>query len=198
MATVIAEMSMSLDGFVADSSDGVDEVFAWYSSGDVEVPTAKPEFTFSVSEPSAVEIRRAFETAGAMLHGRRTFELANGWGGQHPMGVPAFVVTHEVPEGWPLPGSTVHFVTDGIESAVEQARAAAGDNVVGVGGADVAQQCLNAGLLDGIRVNLAPVLLGDGIPFFANIENAPVWLDGPRVVEGEHVTHLDYTVRPRA
>jgi dihydrofolate reductase len=193
MATVIAEMSMSLDGFVADASDGIEEVFAWFLTGDIEVPTADPQFTLrATSEASAGEFRDALANAGAMLHGRRTFELANGWGGQHPMGVPAFVVTHRIPDGWPREGSTVHFVTDGIESAVEQAKAAAAEKVVGVGGADVAQQCLNAGLLDGIRVNLVPVLLGDGVRFFANLAGTPVWLEDPRVVEGTRVTHLDY------
>jgi dihydrofolate reductase len=195
VATVVAEMSMSLDGFVADSSDGVEEVFAWYMSGDVPVPTAKPDFTFSTSEASAAEIRDAFENVGAMLHGRRTFDLANGWDGHHPMGVPAFVVTHNMPDGWPRPDATVTLVTDGLESAVEQAKAAAGDKMVGVGGADVAQQCLNAGYLDRIRVNLVPVLLGEGIPFFANLTGTPVKLEDPRVVEGEGVTHLDYRVR---
>jgi dihydrofolate reductase len=196
MATVIAEMSMSLDGFVATPSDGVEEVFDWYMSGDVEVPTAKPDFTFTTREVSAAEIRDTQAKVGAMLHGRRTFEAANWWGGIHPMGVPAFVVTHSIPDGWPPhPDTTVTLVTDGLESAVEQAKAAAGDKVVSVGAASIAQQCLNAGLLDGIRVNLAPVLLGEGIPFFANLENTPVWLDGPRVVAGEAVTHLEYRVR---
>jgi hypothetical protein len=109
MATVIAEMSMALDGFVADASDGIDEVFAWFLTGDIEVPTEDPEFTVrATSEASAGQFRDALANAGAMLHGRRTFELANGCGGQHPMGVPAFVVTHSVPDGWPREGSTVH------------------------------------------------------------------------------------------
>jgi dihydrofolate reductase len=100
-----------------------------------------------------------------------------------------------MPDGWPRPDATVTLVTDGLESAVEQAKAAAGDKMVGVGGADVAQQCLNAGYLDRIRVNLVPVLLGEGIPFFANLTGTPVKLEDPRVVEGEGVTHLDYRVR---
>jgi dihydrofolate reductase len=195
MATVVAEMSMSLDGFVADRSDGIDEVFAWFGSGDVEVQPPASDFRFRVSEASAAELREAFENVGAVLTGRRTFDLAGGWGGQHPFGVPAFIVTHEVPDGWPLPDSAVHFVTDGIESAVEQAKAAAGDKMVGVAGASVAQQILNAGLMDRIRVNLAPVLLGEGVSFFGELEGSPVRLENPRVVEGEGVTHLDYTIR---
>jgi dihydrofolate reductase len=188
-------MSMSLDGFVADRSDGIGEVFAWFGSGDVELSAPASEFRFRVSEASAAELREAFENVGAVLTGRRTFDLAGGWSGQHPFGVPAFVVTHEVPDGWPLPNSAVHFVTDGIESAVEQAKQAAGDKIVGVAGADVAQQCLNAGLLDGIRINLATVLIGEGVPFFANLSGTPVHLENPRVVEGEGVTHLEYRIR---
>jgi len=103
MTKVIAFMSMSLDGYVADENDGVDEVFDWYSSGDVEVPTASTTsgMTFHVSAPSAEHLKGLTAEAGAMLTGRRTFERADGWGGQHPWDVPAFVVTHHVPDGWP-------------------------------------------------------------------------------------------------
>jgi dihydrofolate reductase len=195
MATVVAEMSMSLDGFVADTSDGIDEVFAWFGSGDVELQAPASDFKFRVSEASAADLREAFENVGAVLTGRRTFDLAGGWGGRHPFGVPTFVVTHEVPDGWPLPDSAVFFVTDGIESAVEQAKAAAGDKMVGIGGASVAQQVLNAGLMDRLRINLVPVLLGEGVSFFGKLEGGAVRLENPRVVEGEGVTHLDYAIR---
>ena len=109
MTKVVALMSMSLDGYVADANDGVAEVFDWYFSGDVEVPTAsgKSGMTFRVSAPSADHLRGLVAEVGAMLTGRRTFERADGWGGRHPWDFPAFVVTHEVPDGWPRPGSTV-------------------------------------------------------------------------------------------
>jgi hypothetical protein len=112
MTKVVALMSMSLDGYVADANDGVAEVFDWYFSGDVEVPTAipRPDLTFHVSAPSADHLRGLMAEVGAMLTGRRTFERADGWGGQHPWDVPAFVATHHVPDGWPRPGSTVQFV----------------------------------------------------------------------------------------
>ena len=196
MSEVIALMSMSLDGFVADPEDGVDEVFDWYFSGDVDVPTANPDFTFHVSRPSADHLRRLQNEIGAMLTGRRTFEKAHGWGGQHPWGIPAIVVAHDVPEGWPKPGSTVEFVTDGIESAVTRAKEAAGDRSVGVHGADTIQQLLNAGLLDAIHVDLAAVLLGDGVRLFERLENTPLALGSPTVVTGDGVTHLRYPVRP--
>src|SRR5262249_15419052 len=123
MTKVIAIMSMSLHGYVADANDGADEVFDWYLSGDVEItmPSASSDITFRVSEPSAGHLRGLMAEVGAMLTGRRTFEKAGGWDGRHPFDVPAFVVTHEVPDGWPRPDSTVEFVTDGIESAVARA-----------------------------------------------------------------------------
>src|SRR5256712_10659384 len=128
MTKVVAIMSMSLDGYVADANDGVADVFDWYFSGDVEVPMPipTPDLTFHVSAPSAEHLRGLMAEVGAMLTGRRTFEVAGGWGGQHPWDVPAFVVTHRVPVGWPRPGPTVKIVTDGIENAVGRAKTAAG------------------------------------------------------------------------
>ena len=182
---IIAIMSMSLDGFVADSNDGVNEVFDWYfNSGDVEFHTGGSDpMTFRVSEPSARHLRGFVAEVGAMLTGRRTFDVARGWNGNHGFG-PAFVLTHEVPDGWPRPDSTVHFVTDGIESAVRQAKAAAGGKSVGVHGADTIQQLLNAGLLDELHIDLAAVLLGAGIPLFNHLEVMPAMLGDPAVIEG--------------
>lgn len=196
MSKVVALMSMSLDGYVADPDDGVDEVFDWYFSGDVEVPTPRTTsgFTFHVSQPSADHLRSLMADVGAMLTGRRTFERAEGWEGRHPFDVPAFVVTHQVPDGWPRPDSTVEFVTDGIDSAVARAKEAAGSKFVGVHGANTIQQCLDAGLLDEIHVDLAAVLLGAGVRLFDEIANTPVVLGNPTVVAGAGVTHLRYPV----
>jgi len=197
MTKVVAIMSMSLDGYVADANDGVAEVFDWYFSGDVEVPTASGSsgMTFQLSPPSADHLRGLVAETGAMLTGRRTFEVAGGWGGRHPWDIPAFVVTHDVPEGWPRPDSTVEFVTDGLESAVARAKAAAGPKSVGVHGAQTIQQCLNAGLLDELHVDLAAVLLGGGVRLFDDLANTPAVLGNPTVVAGEGVTHLRYPVR---
>jgi dihydrofolate reductase len=196
MTKVVAIMSMSLDGFVADRNDGVAEVFDWYvSSGDVEIRTGGSDpMTFNVSEPSAEHLRRLTAELGAVLTGRRTFGVAEGWGGNHAWG-PAFVLTHNVPAGWPRPNSSVHFVTDGIESAVNQAKAAAEGKSVGVHGADTIQQCLNAGLLDEINVDIAAVLLGSGVRFFDHLADAPAALGNPTVTVGVGVTHLRYPVR---
>lgn len=196
MSKLIAIMSMSLDGFVADPHDGVHDVFAWYfSSGDVEVRTGGADaYTFRVSGPSAEHIRGLTASLGAVLAGRRTFDVAEGWGGHHAWG-PAFVLTHHVPTGWPRPGTSVHFVTDGLEHAVLQAKAAAKGKHVGVHGADTIQQLLNAGLLDEISVDLVPMFLGAGVRLFDQLRGTPAALGDPIVVQGSGVTHLRYPVR---
>ena len=196
MSKLVAIMSMSLDGFVADPSDGVGEVFDWYmNSGDVEFQTGGSDpMTFKVSGPSAGHLRQLWSELGAVLTGRRTFDVAQGWGGNHAWG-PAFVLTHQIPAGWPRPGSTVHFVTDGLESAVNQAKAAAAGRSVGVHGADTIRQLLNAGLLDEISVDIAAVLLGSGVRLFDHLTGTPSMLGNPTVIPGLGVTHLRYPVR---
>src|SRR6478672_7917251 len=196
MSKLVAIMSVSLDGFVADPNDGVGEVFAWYmNSGDVELNSGGSDpMTFNVSAPSAEHLRSLWSELGAVLTGRRTFDKADGWGGNHAWG-PAFVLTHEVPDGWPRPNSTVHFVTDGLESAVRQAKAAARGKNVAVHGADTIQQLLNAGLLDEINVDVAAVLLGSGVRLFDHLAKTPAFLGNPTVVRGVGVTHLRYPVR---
>ena len=196
MSKVIALMSMSLDGYVADLNDGVAEVFDWYfTSGNVEIHMGGVDaMTFKVSESSAEHIRGLTSELGAVLTGRRTFEVAQGWGGNHAWG-PAFVITRDIPAGWPRPNSTVHFVTDGIESAVNQAKAAAAGKSVGVHGAGTIQQLLNAGLLDEISVDIAAVLLGSGVRLFDHLSGTPAVLGNPTVIAGVGVTHLRYPVR---
>ena len=196
MSKVVAIMSMSLDGYVADTDDGVAEVFDWYfNSGDVEFQTGGSDpMTFKVSGPSAQHLRDLWSGLGAVLTGRRTFDRAHGWGGNHAWG-PAFVLTHHIPPGWPRPDSTVHFVTDGIASAVKQARAAAGGKNVGVHGADTIQQLLNAGLLDEFSIDIAAVLLGSGVRLFDRFAGTPALLGNPTVIPGVGVTHLRYPVR---
>lgn len=191
MAKVVAHLSMSLDGFIADPHDGVEELFGWYDNGEVVVPSRDPRWTFHVSEASAPVLREAFDSAGALVCGRRLFDHTNGWGGNHPAGVPLFVVTHRPPTDWPHP---VTFVTDGVASAIEQAKEVAGDKVVSAASTTVVQQALDADLLDEIQVNLIPVLLGRGIPFFPNLARFPVRLSDPEVVQGIGVTHLRYQV----
>jgi len=154
--------------------------------------------TFKVSGPSAEHLRGLTSGLGAMLTGRRTFDVAEGWGGNHAWG-PAFVLTHHIPAGWPRPNSTVHFVTDGIESAVNQAKAAAAGKSVGVHGADTIQQCLNAGLLDEIHVDIAAVLLGSGVRLFDRLADTPVVLGNPTMIRASalHTCATQYARRSR-
>jgi dihydrofolate reductase len=189
---------MSLDGFIADPADGVEHLFRWYGNGDVTVPTADPRMTFHVSLASAAHLRGTLANVGALVCGRRLFDVANGWGGNHPTGAPVFVVTHTIPEGWPRDDAPFTFITEGgVARAVAQAKAVASDKIVAIASANIAQQCLNAGLLDAIAVDLVPVLLGAGIRFFDHLSGTPIMLEDPRVVEGTAVTHLYYRVTPR-
>jgi dihydrofolate reductase len=104
-----------------------------------------------------------------LIAGRRLFDLAQGWGGRHPLDVAVFVVTHRAPDNWVHPDASFTSVTDGVASAVQQARAAAGDRDVAVASPDVIRQCLDLGLLEAIAIDLVPVLLGGGQPFFEEL-----------------------------
>lgn len=190
---LVADISISLDGFVATEDHGIDRLVGWMFGGSVETPTATPGLSFRTSEASAGELRDAFSGVGALLSGRRNFDLAGGWGGSHPMGVPVVVVTHRAPEGFE--GGSITFATDGLESAVAQARAAAGGRTVGVATPSLTRQLLEAGLLDAIHLNVVPVLLGSGVPFFAGLKGGPYELGTPAIVAGDGVTHLTYEVK---
>jgi dihydrofolate reductase len=186
---VAAEMSMSLDGFIADENDGTDQLFGWYFGGDVEIPAGG--FTFKVTAASADFLRPALSGGvGALVCGRRVFDLTQGWGGRHPLGCPVFVVSHSVPTD----RHGAHFFTDPME-ALAAAKAAAGDRTVAVATPSIAQHYLDAGALDEISVSLVPVLLGKGIRFFDNLAKTPIRLSDPIVYQGEGVTHLTYQVR---
>jgi dihydrofolate reductase len=202
MGKVTTGLSMSLDGFIAGPNDGPgsplgdggERLFAWYSGGDTEYRLPGTEMVFMVSPQSAQLLGEAHTNMGAFVTGRRTFDISNGWGGSPPLGVPTFVVTHSVPQEWAYQGSPFTFVMDGLESAVEQARAVAGDKDVAVGAASIAQQCIRSGLLDEIHVDLVPVLLGDGIRLFDHLGAGPIELESTEVIEGAGVTHLTFRV----
>jgi dihydrofolate reductase len=196
MSKVYTGASMSLDGYIAGPDEsGFEHLFQWYANGDVEVRTTDPQMTLHMTDVSAAHFRGLIEATGALVVGRKLFDSTGGWGGNHPMGVPVVVLTHSVPDGWPREGAPFTFVSEGIEAAIEQAKALAGDKVVGVNGGTIARQCLDAGLLDEIWVDLVPVLLGGGTPFFEQLGTAPVPLEGPVAVQaGTGVTHLRYRV----
>ncbi|MCI0397584.1 MAG: dihydrofolate reductase family protein, partial [Chloroflexi bacterium] len=182
------------DGFIAGPNDEVDRLFAWYFSGDTEVPFPGSEFVFKVSRASAERLQEASTAVGAIVTGRRNFNVAGAWGGKPPLGVRHFVVTHTVPQEWAGEGSLFTFVTDGVASAVEKARQTAGNKAVAVSSANIMRQCLKAGLLDEIHIDLVPLLLGDGIRCFDYLGSEPIELEIISVIEGTGVTHLAYRV----
>lgn len=192
MSTVIANMSMSLDGFVEDRDGSVLDLFAWYTAGTVTTTMPGDEREFRTSQASADTLRDAVASTGALVCGRTLFDLTKGWGGRHPAGAPVVVVTHDPPADWPHPNVT--FVTGGVVDAVEKAKELAGGKAVAVASADIARQCLDLGLLDAIRVDLIPVLLGAGKPFLAGVADI-VMLEDPVITAGHGVTHLLYRVR---
>jgi dihydrofolate reductase len=150
--------------------------------------------TFKVSPQSAEMLNGVFSSVGAIVTGRRTFDITNGWGGRHPLDVPTLVLTHTVPEGWDYEGSPFIFVTDGVESAVQKARELAGEKDVAVGAASLVQQCLRAGLLDEVHVDVVPVLLGGGVRLFDNLGPEHIELERTEVIEALDVTHMTFRV----
>jgi dihydrofolate reductase len=173
--------------------DGGMRLFDWYFSGDTEVPISDGNMVLKVSAQSAEILKEAFKTNGAGVWGRKTFDIAKGWGG-HPPGSPAFIVTHNVPQEWVKPGSPFTFVTDGVESAIRQAKMAAGDKDVVVCTASILQQCLRAGLMDEIHIDLVPVLLGGGVRLFDNLGAEHFELECIQAIQAPGVTHLGYRV----
>ena len=127
--------------------------------------------------------------------GRRLYDHTNGWNGKPPVDAPMVVVTHDPPADYPRDGVPITFVSDGIEHAVAEARALAGDKVVAVAGAVLAREVLGAGLLDEVVLNLIPIMLGEGIPWFAGAANGPHRLEDPEVTTARGVTHMRYRVR---
>jgi dihydrofolate reductase len=197
MGTVIVDLSVSLDGFIAGAGDGMssplgrggEALFAWMAAGD---PLPGVDARLAPPEASRPIVEEWLSEAGAGLSGRRTFDIAGGWADGHPIDYPIFVVTHRAPtEGRWSP--QVRFATDGVERALEQAQEVAGDKVVSIAGASLAKELLRLGKLDEIQVSITPVLLGGGVRLFDELD-APVTLEQTRVVPSDGVTHLRYRV----
>jgi dihydrofolate reductase len=198
MGKVTTGATMSLDGFIAGPNDtGFDLLFQWYGNGDIELPSASPDVPpIRISAASATLVKPELENLGALVVGRHLYDLTNAWGGRHPLDVTTVVLTHQPPADRPAADENFVFVTEGIEAAVAKAQEIAGDRNVGVNGGQIARQCLEAGLLDEIGVELVPVVLGSGTPLFADLSTVPVQFEGPiAVVEGVGVTHLRYRVK---
>ena len=194
MGKVLTHMTMSLDGYIAEPDDQVGELFEWYEAGEVSVASANENVEFDVDEASAEVLRELTENVGAIVSGRRLFDIADGWNDSHPAGAPVVVVTHSAPanaaERWPR----TTFV-DGVEAAVAKAREIAGDKDVTIASANVIQQALDLGLVDEVCVSLVPVLFGEGIPYFSKLDRGHLLLEDPVVVQGRRALHLCYPVR---
>ncbi len=180
-------MSMSLDGFIAGPDDrtgqelgvGGGRLFDWLDD--------------RTSEGTNGDVYREALATGAVISGRRTFELAGRWQGDHHDGVPIFVLTHHVDDGDVPPGAA-RFVTD-VGDCAKAAREAAGDRAVMVHGAGAAQSLLRAGELDELEIHLVPVLLGGGRRLFDALGPGHVELEPVRRLQGRDATHLRYRVR---
>jgi len=200
MGKVVLDITTSLDGFVAGRNDGLDlplgeggeRLHEWL----VGLAIWREPHGLQGGETNASSeiVEEGLRSTGAIVLGKRMFDNAQGWGEEPPFHKPVFVLTHTERERLAKEGGTTFtFVTDGIESAVEQAKAAAGDKDVAIaGGASIAQQCLRAGLLDELQLHVAPMLLGGGVRLF---EDGPgIDLEPLRVIESPRVTHLRYRV----
>ena len=193
MGTVVAQASMSLDGYIARADNSIGQLFDWYEAGEVEVPTVTPGLTFHLTPTSAAYWREWTAGLGAVVCGRTLFDVTDGWGGRHTLDVPVVVVTHEVPTAWVRdhPGAPFTFVTDGVAAALTRAQQLAGAGTVAVTAGTIASQCLQLGLLDVVAVDLVPVVMGGGRPFFPGLDGADVRLGDPDVcVPSTRVTHL--------
>jgi len=202
MGKVIADISMSLDGYV--TAGGVDQEHGLGIGGEAIHAWVLEEPRSPVDE---AVLARSFEQTGAVVMGRRLYDIVdgpNGWNDDVGYGhdqnqsaaPPCYVVTHEPPAQVRL-ASRFHFVTEGLAAAVDKARAAAGDkDVVVMGGANVIDQCLAAGLADELRVHLSPVLLGGGTRLFDLA--GPTTLLQREVTESPRATHLTYEVVAKA
>lgn len=204
MGKLVADITMSLDGFITGPDDapgrGLGErgeaLHNWVMGGPWRYEDEARRFA-----PLDVDrdvLQQAMGSIGAGIIGRRMFDVTGGWGGNPPGGRDAryFVLTHSVPKEWARPDSPFTFVTDGIDSALEQAKAVAQDKDVGIGGgANVIQQYLAAGFIDELRLHLAPVLLGAGKRLFDHLGGHPIELEKTGTIESPYATHLYFTVR---
>jgi dihydrofolate reductase len=189
MTRVICDMSMSLDGYVTGPNDSRENPF-----GDGAGMLHDWIFDAATDEDRAL-LQETLDGAGAIVMGRTSFdknEGDGGWGDGGPLGdIPCFVVTHHEPTTSHPPIYT--FVTDGVASAIEQAKEVAGDKTVGLHGATVMQQALPLGVVDELRVHVIPVLLGGGTPLFATLDSA-IRLERTLALATPAATHLEFRI----
>lgn len=191
MGKVIIDITMSLDGYVTGPNDGMGN-----GLGDGGMILHDWVFDARTEADNLFLIEEPMQTLGSCILGRRTFDIAeSAWGENPPFYGQVFVLTHRPHETITRGNATFIFVTDGMDSALKQARAAAGeDKIVALMGANVSQQYLKAGLVDEMEIHIANVLMGAGRPLFANIGDGIIKLERIRVVPTPAVTHIRYRV----
>jgi dihydrofolate reductase len=194
MGKVISHMTMSLDGFIAGPNDEVAELFDWYAAGDTHLTSANPDISFDLDDASVEVWHDLTRNVGALVSGRRLFDITDGWGDNHPIGTPVVVVTHAAPADAAKKWPRTTFVND-VESAIATAKEIAGDRDVTIASPTITQQALDLGLVDEVAVSLAPVLFGEGIRYFGPLAHGHQLFDDPVVVQGRRAVHLWYRVR---
>lgn len=194
MGKASVQFTMSLDGYIAGPNDDVRRLLSWYRRGDTEFTAPGSEMSFKVSRLSAEYLQSEWSNIGAIVTGRRDFDVSNAYGGISPFGVPMFIVTHQAPQEWLKAGTPFTFVTQGPEHALELAHQAAGNKDVDVGGSTIARQLLQVGLLDEIRIDLVPILLGAGVRLFERLGVDPIELEKVTVIDTPTVTHFKFRV----
>jgi dihydrofolate reductase len=197
MGKVVSSAMMSLDGYIARTDNTIGRLFDSLGNGDVEIATATPDITFRMTPQTAAWWRGWMASIGAIVVGRTLFDFTDGWGGRHTMDAPVVVVTHEVPTDWVAahPDAPFTFVTSGVAAAIDAAQEIAGDRVVAVAAGTIARQCLELGLLDEVAVDLVPVVMGRGKPYFGELGIGDVVLCDPTTcIRGDRVTHLVFPV----
>lgn len=190
----MTHMCVSLDGFVAQPDDNPGELFDWYWGGDVVVPSAQSSMSFSVDAASAEMLRELTTGCGAVIAGRRLFDLTDGWGDNHPAGGRVVVVTHRPPPEDAAERFPRTVFTGSVEEGVAAAKEIAGDKFATIASADIIQQALNLGLVDEVCLSLIPVLFGKGIRYFGDLAGEHILLEDPIVVQGVRALHLRYPV----
>jgi dihydrofolate reductase len=195
MTKVVTHMCMSLDGFVAQLDDNPAELFDWYWSGEAVVPSAQETMSFSVDAASAPMLQELMSGCGALVAGRRLFDLTDGWGDNHPVGAPVVVVSHRPPPADAAERFPRTTFTGSVEEGIAAAKKLAGDTFVTIASADIIQQALNLSLVDELCISQVPVLFGSGIRYFGELVGAHVMLGDPIVVQGTRALHLRYPVR---
>lgn len=201
MAQIIISFTMSLDGYVTGPNVSARDAMGVGGDRLHEWMFPRDDNSFGGSNAADDEqIKSAFARTGAVILGRRTYDLGvPHWGGDTPYPAPSFVLTHNPRPDQQMKSAAFHFVTDGVESAVRQAKAAAGDRDVTVMGAATAQQVLRAGLADALHIQIASVLLCGGTRLFDRIGDEHIELVRTRAVAASPgVTHLEFDVINRA